>query len=63
MSSAFIKLQGKEARDQRLGERNTTKLGVVGMAKIDTNKCTGYEGCIDLCFVIAIIKIDDVVSV
>jgi len=33
------------------------------MVKIDTSKCTGCGGCIDLCPVIAISMIDDVVTV
>jgi len=33
------------------------------MVTIDTNKCTGCGGCIDLCPVIAINMIDDVVTV
>jgi len=33
------------------------------MVKIDTSKCTGCGGCIDLCPVIAISMIDDVVNV
>lgn len=31
------------------------------MTKIDTNKCTGCGGCIDLCPAIAISMINDVV--
>jgi ferredoxin len=33
------------------------------MTKIDTNKCTGCGGCIDLCPEIAISMINDVVTV
>ncbi|MCK5423307.1 MAG: 4Fe-4S binding protein [Deltaproteobacteria bacterium] len=33
------------------------------MIKIDTEKCTGCGGCIDLCHQIAIAMIDDVVTV
>lgn len=33
------------------------------MVEIDTNKCTGCGGCIDLCPTIAISMIDDVVTV
>ncbi|MBW1854169.1 MAG: 4Fe-4S binding protein [Deltaproteobacteria bacterium] len=33
------------------------------MIKIDTEKCTGCGGCIDLCPQIAIAMIDDVVTV
>ncbi len=33
------------------------------MIKIDTEKCTGCGGCIDLCRHIAIFMIDDVVTV
>ena len=33
------------------------------MVTIDTNKCTGCGGCIDLCPVIAINMNDDVVTV
>jgi ferredoxin len=33
------------------------------MVTIDTNKCTGCGGCIDLCPVIAISMIKDVVTV
>jgi ferredoxin len=33
------------------------------MAKIDTTKCVGCGGCIDLCPVIAISMIKDVVTV
>jgi electron transfer flavoprotein alpha subunit len=33
------------------------------MINIDTAKCTGCGGCIDLCPVIAISMIDDVVTV
>jgi NAD-dependent dihydropyrimidine dehydrogenase PreA subunit len=35
----------------------------VKMIKIDTEKCTGCGGCIDLCPQIAIAMIDDVVTV
>ena len=33
------------------------------MVKIDTNKCTGCGGCIDLCPVIALSMINDVVTI
>ena len=33
------------------------------MVKIDSNKCTGCGGCIDLCSAIAISMINDVVTV
>jgi len=33
------------------------------MVKIDSNKCTGCGGCIDLCPVIAISMINDVVTI
>ena len=33
------------------------------MAKIDTTKCVGCGGCIDICPVIAIAMIQDVVTV
>jgi ferredoxin len=36
---------------------------VIGMTKIETNKCTGCGGCIDLCPEIAISMINDVVTV
>jgi len=33
------------------------------MVKIDSNKCTGCGGCVDLCPVIAISMINDVVTI
>lgn len=33
------------------------------MVKIDTTKCTGCGGCIDLCPIIAISMINDVVAI
>jgi NAD-dependent dihydropyrimidine dehydrogenase PreA subunit len=43
----------------------TTKRFMEGgdMVKIDTKKCTGCGGCIDLCPAIAISMINDVVTV
>jgi NAD-dependent dihydropyrimidine dehydrogenase PreA subunit len=37
--------------------------GGVKMIKIDTEKCTGCGGCIDLCPQIAIAMINDVVTI
>jgi ferredoxin len=38
-------------------------IGRIKMAKIDTTKCVGCGGCIDICPVIAIAMIQDVVTV
>ena len=38
-------------------------IGRIKMAKIDITKCVGCGGCIDLCPVIAIAMIQDVVTV
>ena len=42
---------------------NFSSQGGITMVKIDTEKCTGCGGCIDLCPQIAISMIDDVVTV